>query len=86
MAAGARSLDRLEIGPGPALRCAVPRRLPGIPSGQPWRVLEVSGKRGSDRVDASDVVVQVVAGERADADVVVGEFGGRCPPDGQVEA
>jgi len=25
-------------------------------------------------VDASDVIVQVVAGERADADVVVGEF------------
>jgi hypothetical protein len=37
-------------------------------------------------VDASDVIVQVVAGERADADVVVGEFRGRCPPDGQVEA
>jgi hypothetical protein len=37
-------------------------------------------------VDASDVVAQVVPGERAGADVVVGEFRGRCPPGGQVEA
>ncbi len=35
--------------PRPAPRCAVPRRLPGIPNGQPWRVLEVLGKRGNDR-------------------------------------
>jgi hypothetical protein len=37
-------------------------------------------------VDALDVVAQVVLGERACGDVVVGEFRGRCPPGGQVEA
>jgi hypothetical protein len=37
-------------------------------------------------VDALDVVAQAVSGERAGADVVVGEFRGRCPPAGQVEA